>query len=177
MAQGSHRSEKCTGKTNWMLTLSFGTNLLVCSPCKENYLAAAKAEARAKETPMLIDCLIPPITDPLGKYWDQPDREEVLVDDRCALMSQNTFAKLMNYETSNPSGVYTGKMWRRGMTLCWFSDDADPKLCKNNYRDIIIIEIPDPKQEIERLRALNAQLIERVAGQSELLSKRAEKPT
>lgn len=95
---------------------------------------------------------IPPITDPLGKYWDQPDTSKILVDDTHAVMSQATFEQLAEYSTTNPSGVYHGKMWRRHdgaydrrpnapppvWLLMWYGVDPDPAFVKNCHRKIII---------------------------------------
>ncbi len=82
---------------------------------------------------------IPAITDPLGKHWDQPSRNDILLDDKYALMSSDTHNALKHYEFSNPSGAYEGKMWRRGDFLCWY--DADPKdaeYCIIHCREIIV---------------------------------------
>ena len=35
--------------------------------------------------------IIPPITDPLGKHWQQPHRRFIELDDTYALMSEQTF--------------------------------------------------------------------------------------
>ena len=89
---------------------------------------------------------IPPITDPLGKHWEQPDRARILIDDTHAVMSQDDFEKLLDYTASQPTGTYVGKMWRaqygkpgsRKWYLCWFGKDPDPKFLSNNYREILI---------------------------------------
>jgi hypothetical protein len=57
---------------------------------------------------------------PLRRFWEQPPREEVLIDGTCAMMTQESFEMLAKYETSIPSGEYDGKMWRCGNTLCWY---------------------------------------------------------
>lgn len=82
---------------------------------------------------------IPPITDKLGKYWDQPPREAIVIDDTHALMTYETFYQLHNYELSIPTGVYPGKIWRRGSKLCWFDVHEDPKLCTIRVRDILVV--------------------------------------
>lgn len=56
--------------------------------------------------------VIPPMTDPLGKHFRQPRREAILVGQDSAFMSHATFAALSDYSTTNPSGVYPGKMWK-----------------------------------------------------------------
>ena len=97
--------------------------------------------------------VIPEMTDPMGKYWDQPSRRLIEVDTTHALMSQRTFEQLCNYSGSIPSGVYVGKMWRRhdGLfdsrcpveerrwMLCWYGPDKDPKLCSIHRRLILIV--------------------------------------
>lgn len=98
---------------------------------------------------------IPPITDPLGKYWNQPDRHQILVDDTHAVMTRSTLKQLPNYSLTNPTGCYLGKMWRKEhivwnenetytgtdrWILCWFGIHEDPKLCTNNYREILLID-------------------------------------
>ena len=55
---------------------------------------------------------IPDMTDPLGKYWEQPNREDIAVDHSHAVMSMETFKKLKDYSRSQPTGTYPGKMWR-----------------------------------------------------------------
>ena len=54
---------------------------------------------------------IPPMTDPLGRYWHQPDAGEIMIDATHAMMPAETLKALPEYSSSNPSGVYSGKMW------------------------------------------------------------------
>lgn len=88
--------------------------------------------------------LIPPITDPLGKYWEQPDMSTVLINDKYAVMTERQFNKLADYTCSQPSGCYVGKCWKAfyshgGWTLCWFGfSKKGDKYCSNNYRQILI---------------------------------------
>lgn len=96
---------------------------------------------------------IPPITDPVGKYWEQPNPAGILVDDTHALMDAKAFEALHEYSCSQPSGVYPGKMWkgnayaykrgpgglRERWYLHWFGDsDKGPDWCSNNTREILI---------------------------------------
>lgn len=99
--------------------------------------------------------VIPPITDPLGRSWDQPDRRLILIDDTHALMTRDTFDALAEYSCSYPSGVYPGKMWKRHdgafdarflarggkpiWMLMWFGNHADPTLCSNHSRLILLV--------------------------------------
>ncbi len=54
---------------------------------------------------------IPPMTNKLGRHWDQPSRDLIVVDEKYALMSTQTWDCLHRYDCSVPSGVYAGKMW------------------------------------------------------------------
>lgn len=96
---------------------------------------------------------IPPITDPLGRYWDQPPIERIAIDDTHALMTHEDFTLLPEYSASMPSGVYPGKMWRRRdgafdprcrpedrrWLLCWYGIvPGDATVCSNNFREILI---------------------------------------
>jgi hypothetical protein len=87
--------------------------------------------------------VIPPITDPMGKYWRQPDTSRILIDDTHALMEKSTFEALSEYSTTIPTGVYPGKMWRCHYLgtwfLRWFGEHEDPSLCSNHHREIIVV--------------------------------------
>ncbi len=118
------------------------------------------AEARIQAS---IECHpIPPITDPMGRHWSQPDRQSILIDATHAVMSRQTFESLAEYSCSTPTGVYVGKMWRQHRPyerqgicntdrhpnlkpcdhwwLAWFGHHADPKFVSNNYRKILILD-------------------------------------
>ncbi len=100
--------------------------------------------------------VIPPITHPLGKHWDQPPTSDILIDDTHAVMTRITFEKLHEYSGTFPSGVYEGKMWRRHdgafdfeylakdgkpvWKLVWFGYCDDPDKVSNNFRDILIVD-------------------------------------
>lgn len=87
---------------------------------------------------------IPPITDPLGRYWEQPSRDAILVDETHAAMAPRTFDQLSNYSATNPSGVYPGKMWRRQLMgvwlLCWYGECGNPDLCSINTRVVLLLQ-------------------------------------
>lgn len=106
---------------------------------------------------------IPPITHPLGRYWNQPKREEMLVDEIYAMMSKQTFDQLAEYSATIPTGVYAGKMWKRQATrwakdpegkpmhlgidwyLCWFvdikaTDGTDRDMCMIKQARILLID-------------------------------------
>ena len=95
--------------------------------------------------------IIPPITDPLGRHWEQPKVSDIILDEKYAAMSQKTFDELKSYDRSFPSGVYPGKMWKRAVykndsndiayhVLIWYGHHETPGYCSNNYREILIIE-------------------------------------
>lgn len=73
---------------------------------------------------------IPRITDPLGKYWEQPSTDAILIDDLIAVMQVDTFNKLYEYSHSIPTGKYEGKMWKSKRAdgvwfLRWYASDPD----------------------------------------------------
>lgn len=101
-----------------------------------------------------MSTVIPPITDPMGKYWNQPSRDQIEVDDTHALMSQQTFKQLPEYSTTFPTGVYDGKMWRRHdgvcdpnrdpsnckWLLCWYGPSDKPDRCSIEFREVLIVD-------------------------------------
>jgi len=86
--------------------------------------------------------MIPAMNHPLGEYWSQPNREDVLIDETHALLSVANFEKLSEYSCSFPSGVYPGKMWKsrtnNGWRLVWFSLSEIEGSCNFNEREIIV---------------------------------------
>ncbi len=88
---------------------------------------------------------IPVITNPLGKYWKQPEVEQIELDDTHALMSKEIFDELLEYSCSQPTGVYEGKMWKSktidGWILRWFAEDPrdNENYCSNNSRLILTV--------------------------------------
>ena len=87
---------------------------------------------------------IPEMTHPLGRSWRQPNKDNIVIDDHHALMSDKDFKKLYEYNTSFPSGVYPGKMWKRQITetqwmLLWYDfSDKGENYCSTKTRKIII---------------------------------------
>jgi len=75
----------------------------------------------------MIGWRIPRMTDPLGRYWDQPRDlcARVRLFDTHATISERDWQRLPRYDSSIPSGVYPGKAWRRGKFLCWFGPDRN----------------------------------------------------
>lgn len=87
---------------------------------------------------------IPPMTHPLSRHWDQPKREDILIDDHHAVMSQETFDQLHRYDGTYPTGAYEGKMWARqnnGVTwLVWYDVSKDPEKVSIQHAQILILQ-------------------------------------
>lgn len=106
--------------------------------------------------------IIPPMIHPLSKYWEQPDRSRITIDATHAMMDKKAFDELHTYSTSQPSGVYEGKMWKsqkwvwdspqiaieRGYAtrkfldewfLHWYGPSNHPGYCSTNIRKILIV--------------------------------------
>lgn len=89
---------------------------------------------------------IPAMTDPLGRHWQQPRSEDILIDGSHAVMDRQTFCSLADYSRSMPSGVYAGKMWKAITQdgrpfLCWYGlVDGRQDICSCNSREILIAE-------------------------------------
>lgn len=113
--------------------------------------------------------IIPPITDPLGSSWNQPPLSAIQFRDGNAWMTLATFKELKEYSTTNPTGAYEGKMWRRhdGLgqhmqymrgalrekpgpmlwLLCWFgASTIGPGYVSNNYAPIKLTDALIDKQ-------------------------------
>lgn len=88
------------------------------------------------------------MVDPMGKYWRQPQRDNILLSKTHCKLSKKYFDALPEYSTSYPSGVYEGKMWKRKMwkrkqgewILMWYGKGDKPNTCSYNGREIIIDE-------------------------------------
>lgn len=101
------------------------------------------------------DVAIPPMTNPLGAYWEQPDLSDVPIDSTHALLTQKQFDQLADYSASLPSGVYDGKAWKRldgsfdyeflqsggkpQWLLGWYGPSDAPSKCSINFRTILIV--------------------------------------
>jgi len=96
--------------------------------------------------------MIPPITDPLGQYWDQPPLTDIAVYNDIAIIEKHTLDRLAEYSTTIPTGAYEGKMWksRQGhgtpegpagpWYLCWYGPHNDPKMLSINRRPIRVLK-------------------------------------
>lgn len=105
----------------------------------------AMEDAKAHQHP------IPPMTDPLGKHWRQPNRLDIEITATHALMSKAAFDQIADYTNSQPTGVYPGKMWKKGnrnndqergrwWLHWWTAHPTNEKLCCHNVREILIHE-------------------------------------
>lgn len=100
--------------------------------------------------------VIPPISDSMGRNWEQPRRDEILMDSEHAAMTKPAFEKLAEYSATYPSGVYIGKMWKRNdglfdqnyrerggkpeWMLCWYGEsDQGAGFCSINTRLILLV--------------------------------------
>ena len=88
--------------------------------------------------------VIPIMDDPLGKYWRQPiGLREALMDDTHVLLTDGQINDLMCYNSSLPSGVYPGKVWRRLEVnpsrdlLAWYGPETDDHRCPILFREIL----------------------------------------
>ena len=92
----------------------------------------------------MTDFKIPPITDPLGSYWKQPETDDFLIDDTHVIMTLSAFNQLLDYSRSMPTGVYPGKAWKsksfKGTWwLRWFGlEDGHPEGLPTYSREILI---------------------------------------
>ncbi len=92
-------------------------------------------------------CPIPPITNPLGQYWEQPDQAQWLFDDTHVVIPACDLRKLESYDCTMPSGVYEGKMWQRREHKCvggrhllvWYGSHPEPGTCGIYFREILAV--------------------------------------
>ncbi|WP_244832372.1 hypothetical protein [Caballeronia sp. TF1N1] len=90
--------------------------------------------------------VIPVMTDSLGKRWRQPSREQITFvgrgGQREARMPEAAANALSSYDSSYPSGVYEGKMWKRcnggDSYLCWYDKSDKPNSCSIQYAKLVI---------------------------------------
>jgi hypothetical protein len=94
--------------------------------------------------------VIPEMTDPRGKHWQQPaDIRDADMDSTFVRLTQRQVADLPEYSSSYPSGMYDGKCWLREgedeeertvRWLCWYEPHSDPKKIGIGFREISIID-------------------------------------
>lgn len=85
---------------------------------------------------------IPEMTHPLSKGHEQPATWNMLLDkdDQFVRMTRSVWNRLLEYNSSIPTGVYEGKMWRCYDWLCWFGPSEHPDKCALHRRKIILCE-------------------------------------
>lgn len=94
--------------------------------------------------------VIPRMTDPLGKYWDQPiDIREAPMDDFHVILTPKQMDQLSEYSSTYPTGVYDGKCWLRvemadritirHRYLCWYGPSTERDVCKIHAREILVV--------------------------------------
>lgn len=76
-----------------------------------------------------------------------PWPEEILVDEKTAVMTRRAFEKLPDYSCSLPSGTYLGKRWRTHFRDGWFMRefidcDIPGEIGIRNRRIEIVEEVP-----------------------------------
>lgn len=88
---------------------------------------------------------IPQITHPLGRHWKQPARDKFLIDDKHALMDEDTYNQFPEYSATIPTGVYDGKCWvakRHGkFYLHWYGPCDRDDQCAIFTREILFLDI------------------------------------
>lgn len=91
---------------------------------------------------------IPKASDRMNPLWNQPNRNEILLDEEVAMMSEKAFQELKEYSCTDPTGVYSGKMWKANKRdnntwyLCWFGPLPESDF---TYRHCRLIKIMDWK--------------------------------
>ncbi len=100
------------------------------------------AQMAMRRVPVVNDPnTIPPMTNPMGQHWRQPDRSRVLIDDAVAVMSKADADTLPNYSHTIPTGAYEGKMWKAEqggkVWLCWYGYSDKPDHVSINTRELL----------------------------------------
>lgn len=102
--------------------------------------------------------MIPPITDPMSRSWPVRNTDVTVFRDK-AIVTQRVFDLLPEYSTTQPTGVYPGKIWKSNewhwdptkqfrvstdrWHLCWFDDVPDkPGYCRTLS---LLISVANPK--------------------------------
>jgi hypothetical protein len=86
---------------------------------------------------------IPPMIHPLSSGWRQPKVSDIEIDNKHALMTQETLEQLMEYSCSFPTAVYEGKMWKSktyngNWILRWYGHGQSEDYCSNRSRLILV---------------------------------------
>ena len=86
---------------------------------------------------------IPEMTDPMGRYWDQPrDIRNAVMTKRYVILEMAQINQMSCYDASYPSAVYPGKCWMRRENeityLVWFGEETPDHRCPIYFREIIV---------------------------------------
>lgn len=117
------------------------------APCA--WCAVASPWARPVRPADWDDNVIPPMTHPLSRGWDQPNTALVAIDDTTSAMPNSVFTRLMEYSSTMPSGAYEGKMWKAHVLsktenfwqLRWYGySKIGPGHVSNNVRRIVLTD-------------------------------------
>jgi hypothetical protein len=86
---------------------------------------------------------IPDIVDKELKNWRQPERSEITINDKYALMPKDTFLQLQDVPLKFHAIKLPGKMSRTEINskpfLYWFGLHENPIKCSIEWREIVII--------------------------------------
>lgn len=120
----------------------------------ENPLSGERVEGQGEGISALQ--IIPDMTHPYGKHWKQPKRDDILITEKEAKMSEEDFKKLADYSHSQPTGAYEGKMWKTsaaegGYYLAWFGVGKTESTVSTNFRKITILSATIKKSIPENL--------------------------
>lgn len=63
---------------------------------------------------------IPAMPAEWARYWQAPDRSEIVFQGADAVMTYKAFDRLLDYSDSVPTGVYDGKMWKARLDGNWY---------------------------------------------------------
>ena len=82
---------------------------------------------------------LPHMTNPLGRHWRQPTglRDRVRIYETHATIDERDWLALPRYESSMPTGTYTGKVWRRGPWLVWYGREYDKTIRVGRARALV----------------------------------------
>lgn len=76
---------------------------------------------------------------PKERYWRQPDRSEIIVDDTHALMSLSAFNELQDYPEKYHAYRYVGKMCRDKDLFYWYGHHRDENMVSLHFRRILTL--------------------------------------
>lgn len=83
---------------------------------------------------------IPILANEMLKNWRQPNRNEILVDDKNALMKKESFDQLQDYPEKYHWIRSEGKMCRNGNIFYWYGYHLKENMVSLHFREIILID-------------------------------------